>query len=67
MLTSRHKKAPESFDSEALNHDYYIWVKNGNLRKLKIGIYHKKIIMQDEFALKEVGPPEATEQNQAPF
>jgi len=27
MLTSRHKKAPESFDSEALNHDYYIWVK----------------------------------------
>lgn len=23
--------------------------------------------MQDEFALKEVGPPEATEQNQAPF
>ena len=25
MLTSRHKKAPESFDSEALDHDYYIW------------------------------------------
>ena len=25
MLTSRHEKAPESFDSEALNHDYYIW------------------------------------------
>ena len=39
MLTSRHKKAPESFDSEALDHDYYIWVKNGNLRKLKRGIY----------------------------
>ena len=36
MLTSRHKKAPESFDSEALDHDYYIWVKNGNLRKLEI-------------------------------
>ena len=43
MLTSRHKKAPESFDSEALDHDYYIWVKNGNLRKLKRGIYHKKL------------------------
>jgi len=42
-LPSRHKKAPESFDSEALNHDYYIWVKNGNLRKLKRGIYHKKL------------------------
>ena len=38
MLTSRHKKAPESFDSEALDHDYYIWVKNGNLRKLEIEI-----------------------------
>ena len=38
MLTSRHKKAPESFDLEAMNHDYYIWVKNGNLRKLKIEI-----------------------------
>ena len=24
-------------------HDYYIWVKNGNLRKLKRGIYHKKL------------------------
>lgn len=22
--------------SEALDHDYYIWVKNGNLRKLEI-------------------------------
>jgi len=38
MLTSRHEKAPESFDSEALDHDYYIWVKNGNLRKLEIEI-----------------------------
>lgn len=27
MLTSGHKKAPESFDSETLNHDYYIWVR----------------------------------------
>ena len=27
VLTSRHKKAPESFDSEALDHDYYIWVR----------------------------------------
>jgi len=33
MLTSRHKKAPESFDSEALNHDYYIWVKLGAYEK----------------------------------
>ena len=33
MLTSRHEKAPESFDSEASDHDYYIWVKNGSLRK----------------------------------
>ena len=38
-----HEKAPESFDSEALDHDYYIWVKNGNLRKLKRGIYHKEL------------------------
>lgn len=29
VLTSRHEKAPESFDSEALDHDYYIWVKLG--------------------------------------
>ena len=34
---SRHHYA------EALDHDYYIWVKNGNLRKLKRGIYHKKL------------------------
>jgi len=34
-LTSRHEKAPESFDSETLEHDYYIWVKKGNLRKRK--------------------------------
>ena len=33
MLTSRHKKAPESFDSEALNHDYYIWVKKSNCKE----------------------------------
>ena len=33
MLTSRHKKAPESFDSEALDHDYYIWVKLGAYEK----------------------------------
>lgn len=36
MLTSKHEKAPESFNSEALDHDYYIWVKIGSLRKLKI-------------------------------
>ena len=38
MLTSRHKKAPESFDSEAMNHDYYIWVKNGSLRMTAVHI-----------------------------
>lgn len=27
MLTSRHEKAPESFDSEVSDHDYNIWVK----------------------------------------
>ena len=34
MLTSRHEKAPESFDSEALDHDYYIWVKLGAYEKV---------------------------------
>ena len=33
MLTSRHEKAPESFDSEALDHDYYIWVKKSNCKR----------------------------------
>ena len=36
MLTSRHEKAPESFDSEALDHDYYIWVKKNKLQKARL-------------------------------
>ena len=35
MLTSRHEKAPESFDSEALDHDYYIWVKKWKFEKAR--------------------------------
>ena len=48
MLTSRHKKAPESFDSEALNHDYYIWVKNGGKTMADVMV---KILMKGAKAI----------------
>ena len=60
MLTSRHKKAPESFDSEAMDHDYYIWVKKSNCKRpdwsLTTGMYDnlEEFFLQNHLNLYKV-------------